>query len=96
MDIQTVTNLSLPVFKKYRVQKAVLFGSVVRGDHTRDSDIDILVELPKQASLYDFIDLKIDLEERLGEKVDLVEFETIKPRLKPYILRDNIPIYPAT
>ncbi len=96
MDIQTVTNLSLPLLKKYHVKKAALFGSVVRGDETKDSDIDILIELPKHASLYDFINLQIDLEERLGKKVDLVEFETIKPRLKPYSLRDNIHIYPAT
>ncbi len=92
---QTIQSVSVPLFQKYGVKRAALFGSVARGDETNDSDIDILVELPKQASLYDFINLQIDLEEKLGKKVDLVEFETIKPRLKPYILRDNISIYPT-
>lgn len=92
---QTIQSVSIPLFKKYGVKRAALFGSVARGDETKDSDIDILVELPKQASLYDFINLQIDLEEKLDKKVDLVEFETVKPRLKPYILRDNIPIYSA-
>ena len=95
MDIQTVIHRAQPILKQYHVKKAALFGSVIRGEETGDSDIDMLVELPDQASLYDFIDLQIALEEQLGKKVDLVEFETIKPRLKPYILQDHVPIYPV-
>lgn len=93
MDIQTIINQSLPILKKYGVTKAALFGSVVRGEATEKSDIDMLVELPKKTSLFDFIDIQLALEDTLGKKVDLVEYDAIKPRLKPYILYDQKPFY---
>ncbi len=41
-----------------------------------DSDIDILVEIEKDISLLDFVGLKLEIEEALGRKVDLVEYNT--------------------
>ncbi len=52
-----------------------------------------MVELPDRASLYDFINLQLDLEDALRKKVDLVEYDMIKSRLKPFILRDQKLIY---
>ena len=89
MDIQTIINQSIPVLKKYGVKKAALFGSIVRGDSTDTSDIDMLVQTPDHISLFGFIDIKLALEDTLGKPVDLVEYDTIKPRLKPYILHDE-------
>jgi predicted nucleotidyltransferase len=43
-------------------------------------------------SLLDFVGLKIEIEEALGRKVDLVEYDTIKPLLKDRILREEVPI----
>ena len=54
--------------------------------------MDILVEFPKEKSLFDFIGLKLELEEMLQKKVDLVEYETIKPRLRQYILTEQVQI----
>jgi len=56
------------------------------------SDIDILVDIKKDISLLDFVGLKLELEEALGQKVDLVEYSTIKPVLKERILKSQIPI----
>jgi len=93
MDLQKVIALAIPVLKKYRVKKAALFGSLVRGETHEGSDIDMLVDLPEKASLFDFIDLQLQLEDVLHKKVDLVTYDAIKPRLKPFILRDEMPIY---
>ena len=57
-----------------------------------DSDIDILVELPKEKSLLDFVALKLELEETLGRKVDLVEYSTIHPLLKERVLKEQVPV----
>lgn len=57
------------------------------------SDIDILVEIEKDISLLDFVALKLELEETLGRKVDLVEFDTIKPRLRERILKEQVVIF---
>jgi len=56
------------------------------------SDIDILVEIDRDISLLDFVALKLELEEVLGKRVDLVEFDMIKPRLKERILREQVVI----
>ena len=37
----------IPVLKQAEVRKAALFGSYVRGDNNEDSDVDILVDLPR-------------------------------------------------
>ena len=57
-----------------------------------DSDIDMLVEIEKNISLLDFVGLKIEIEDALGKKVDLVEYNTIKPLLKESILKEQVVI----
>lgn len=94
VDIQTIIQASVPILKKYGVKKAALFGSVVRGEASETSDIDMLVETPRNVSLFGFIDIKLALEDALGKKVDLIEYESIKPRLRPYILHDEKVFFP--
>lgn len=81
------------ILSSYGVKKAAVFGSYARGTHKKESDIDILVELGKAMSLLDFVGLKLDLEDKLGSKVDLVQYKTIKPSLRDYILRDETVFY---
>lgn len=56
------------------------------------SDIDILVEINRDISLLDLVGLKLEIEEALKNKVDLVEYNTIKPLLKERILKEEIRI----
>lgn len=90
MDIQTVKQLAIPVLKKHGITRAALFGSIVRGEMKDTSDIDVLVELPQTVHGFDYVALKINLQEELestlGRKVDIVEYDLIKPALKNYIL----------
>ena len=92
LEIDDVKRKILPILEQYGVKKAGLFGSVVRGELREDSDIDILVEIEKDISLLDFVDLKLEIEKKLGRKVDLVEYSTIKPLLKDVILREQVAI----
>jgi len=88
----------IPILKKYGVSRASLFGSIVRGDTHKNSDVDILVELPNKLRGFDFIGMKMDLQEelekKLNKKVDLVEYHLIKESLKKYILSEQKIIYP--
>jgi predicted nucleotidyltransferase len=63
-----------------------------RGDAGAGSDVDILVELPKGASLLDLAGLKIDLEGRLGNEVDVLTYNSIYPLLKERILSEEVAI----
>ena len=66
------------------------FGSCVRDEMNKDSDIDILVDIEADISLLDFVGLKQKNEEALGRKVDLVEYDTLKPLLRERILKEQV------
>ncbi len=90
--IEQIKELLLPILTRHGAKRAGLFGSLVREKMTENSDIDILVELNKDLSLLDFIGIKLEIEERLGKKVDLVEYDTLKPLLKDRILKEEVRI----
>jgi len=91
-SLEVLKESILPILKRCNVKKASLFGSYVRGEAKEDSDIDILVELDDNASLFDFIGIKLEIEDAIGKKVDLVEFSTLKPAFKGRILREQVVI----
>jgi len=91
-NIEEIKKKILPILEDYRVKKIGLFGSYARGDMKEDSDIDILIEIEKDISLLDFVGLKQEIEEALGKKVDLVEYDTIKPLLRERILSEQVVI----
>ena len=90
--LQSVTDKVLPVLKEAGVTKSSLFGSYVRGDYREDSDVDILVELPKGNSLLDLVRLEKKLENALGKKVDLLTYNSVHPLLKDHIGKDQLQI----
>lgn len=89
-DIDKIKQQIIPVLQRYGVSKAALFGSFVRNQIKPDSDIDILVRIDKDINLLDFIGLKINLEQELKRKVDVVEYDTIKPLLRESILKEQM------
>lgn len=88
-SVEEIRQTVLPVLHRYGVTKAAVFGSAVRGQLRPESDIDILVRIGEDISLLGFVGLKLDLEEALGRRVDLVEYDTIKPRLREQILEEQ-------
>jgi len=93
MDIEEIKKKIIPVLQRYQVRKASIFGSIVRGEDTPESDIDILVELNDNLSLLDFISLKLELEEALQRRVDLVEKKTLKETIKDEILSQEVQVW---
>jgi hypothetical protein len=92
MSVTEIQSKVLPVLRKHRVDRASLFGSVVRGEDTPGSDIDLLVEMPPEASLLDLAGLKLDLEELLDREVDVVTYRSLHPLLRDRILAEQRPI----
>ena len=84
----------IPILKHNDVVKAGIFGSYARGEAKKRSDIDILIEVRKgkKFSLFDLVGLQMELEEKLGKKVDLLTYNGISPYLRKYILEDEIKI----
>ena len=79
--------------ERYGVRALWLFGSYVRGEQRRRSDLDVLVEFDdRPLSLLQFIALQHYLSDLLQVKVDLVEKETLKPAIGRHILSEAIPV----
>jgi len=75
--------------KNHHVKKIGLFGSVLRGDNTNESDVDLIVEFDEGKKNYDnFIELAFLLESVLQRKVELFTIEALSPYMKPRILKE--------
>lgn len=85
-SIDEVKEKAVPILRAAGARRSAIFGSFARGEATPESDIDILVDLPEDQSLFDHVGLKFKLEDALGRSVDLVSYRAIKPRLKADIL----------
>lgn len=78
--------------KKYKIKEIGVFGSWVRGEQKKNSDIDILVEFEENSgiSLFDFIEIEDYLRKKVGIKADLVEKKALKPYIGKNILSEVI------
>jgi len=82
-----------PVFEeKYGVKNLEVFGSYIRGEQKKGSDLDVLVEFSKKIDLFKYIELEEFMSKKLGIKVDLVMKDTLKPRIKDRVLKEAIPV----
>lgn len=84
-----------PVLKRnFSVDAIELFGSYVRGEQTEKSDLDVLVTFsePNNIDLFKFIELRLFLMDEIGVVIDLIEKDTLKPRLKGQILEEAIKV----
>ncbi len=76
--------------KEFKVKQLALFGSFVRGEQKRNSDIDILVGFYEPVDFFTFLDLEECLSKLLGGKVDLVSKKALKPRIGKFILQEMV------
>jgi predicted nucleotidyltransferase len=88
----TLANQKEELKQKYKVKEIGIFGSYVRGEQKKQSDVDLLVEFESSSNLtlLDFIGLENYLGKLLGVKVDLVEKHTLKPRIGKHILKEVV------
>ncbi|MBI2062364.1 MAG: nucleotidyltransferase domain-containing protein [Candidatus Yanofskybacteria bacterium] len=92
-QIDTIKAITIPILKKYGVERASLFGSIVRGEDNSGSDIDILVSIKKPIGIFEFMGLQFALEEALKKRVDLVSDRAVNKYIQPYIEKDLVVIY---
>ena len=70
-----------------------LFGSHARGEEKPESDLDLLVQYEKPNGYLTHAKVQNKLEDFFDKPVDLVFRSSIKPRIKPYIVKDLKTIY---
>jgi predicted nucleotidyltransferase len=80
------------VLRERGVLHAALFGSVARGSHNPNSDIDIMIEIDPDTrmTVFDYVDLKDYIGTLFDQPVDVVNREALKPYIRPAATADAI------
>lgn len=90
-EILKILKRELPRLKEnFKVKNIGIFGSYVRGEPTKKSDVDMLVEFDKPVGLFEFIKLENYLTKKVGAKVDLVTPDALKPIIKPRVMEEAV------
>ena len=82
--------------KTHEIESIALFGSYARGEQTQGSDLDLLVKFNHKVSLLRIIQIQLDLQSRLGLKVDLLTHGALGPHIGPHILSSRKVLYEKT
>lgn len=77
---------------KYKIAKLGVFGSYARNNESTDSDLDILVQFDQKISLFEIIELELQLSEALGIKVDLVTDKSLSKHIRPFVESELVTI----
>lgn len=88
--IQDKKYVILDIARRRGAKNIRLFGSVARGDDTESSDIDLLVSMDANRSLYDLIGLQQEIQALLKRKVDVLTDKSINKHLQSHILQEAI------
>ncbi|MBI5144276.1 MAG: nucleotidyltransferase family protein [Candidatus Omnitrophica bacterium] len=75
------------ILRKYKVEKIGLFGSYVRGEQKRDSDIDFLVDF-EEPTFDNFVGLVFFLEDLFNKKVEIITNGNISPYMYSYVEKE--------
>jgi len=89
-DIKTYLSSKKSHLHEYGITEIGIFGSYVKGLETSQSDIDILIDIKRPATigLLELIEIENELSEELNTKVDLVIKSDLKPAIGKQILKE--------
>ena len=88
-ELERLREKIAPILRRLGVRRASVFGSLARGEGNEESDVDLLVELEPGRSLLDLAELKVELEEVLGRRVDVITYDSLHPLLRERVLREQ-------
>lgn len=86
--LKTLAALKPELQSRYKVEEIGVFGSLIRGEQTEASDVDLLVDFGEDADLFDLVGLSLFLEEKLHCKVDVVPKRALRPEIRDAVLRE--------
>jgi predicted nucleotidyltransferase len=92
-EIQTIIRQHQDVLaERYGVSIVAIFGSYVRGEQRRRSDLDLLADILRPVSLLELVGAELYLSEVLGVKVDLIPKRSVRKELRETIFREAVAI----
>lgn len=91
-DLKELRDEAAGILRRHDVCRASFFGSVATGRARDDSDLDILVEFTGRKTLLDLVALKLDMEEALQRKVDVVTYDSVAPLIREQVFKEQVTI----
>ncbi|MCJ8211789.1 nucleotidyltransferase family protein [Mucilaginibacter sp. RS28] len=91
-SIEYYKEIISPVLKRFHIRHAAIFGSVAKNNHTEQSDLDVLIEAENGFTLFDTLELERVLSELTQCKVDIVEYNALKPAIREEVLQTAVDI----
>ena len=88
--LKILASLKENVRQQYKAEIRGVFGSYVRGEAKKNSDIDILVNFKEEADLFDLVNLSLFLEKKLKHKVDIIPQASLREEIKEGILKEAV------
>jgi len=89
-ELRTKRTEIIEIARARGASRVRVFGSVARGEATGGSDVDFLVDLEPDRSLFDLGGLLMDLQDLLQRNVDVVTERGLRPRVAQRVLADAI------
>lgn len=80
------------IVASHRASNARVFGSVVRGEDTEQSDLDILIDPGTDTSLMDVAGIQVALERLLGVTVDVLTPRALPEKFRGVVLAEAVPV----
>jgi hypothetical protein len=90
--LQTHRDRIREIALSHRVTNVRVFGSVLHGDDTEDSDLDILVEPTAETTLMDIGAIQFELTELLGISIDVLTPRALPESFRHIVLQEAMPI----
>ncbi len=88
--LSTLRQLKERLRRDFKVRDMAVFGSILREGEEPARDVDLLVELDEDATLFDLTGLGLFLEDVLHCSVDLVPKRALRPELRETVLREAV------
>lgn len=80
------------IASRHRVGNVRVFGSVLHGDDTEASDLDLLVDPTPRTTLMDIAAVQVEAEEALGIRIDVLTPRSLPDTFREQVLREAVPV----
>lgn len=80
------------VVESHRARNARVFGSVLRGQDTDTSDLDILIDPTPETTLMDVAAIQVELQRLLGVSVDVLTPRALPDKFRSVVLAEAVPV----
>jgi predicted nucleotidyltransferase len=80
------------VIASHRASNARVFGSVIRGDDSEHSDLDLLIDPTPETTMFDIGAIRRELRELLGVPVDVLTPKALPEKVRAAVLAEARPV----